>query len=129
LRGVLADRPGAVTALTRIFLDDIERWFGAAVAVPDAAARPSLCPRFGAVSFLHRFGSALNRHVHLHACVTDGLFRSRPESQGAEFLPARPVTPARGPPTAWAELVLAHDDRDAIQASPEDLSVIDICSR
>jgi len=36
----------------------------------------------------------LNRHVHLHACVTDGLFRSRHEGQGAEFLPARPVTPA-----------------------------------
>jgi hypothetical protein len=30
-------------------------------------------PRPDAVSFLHRFGSALNRHVHLHACVTDGV--------------------------------------------------------
>ncbi|MFM7184513.1 MAG: transposase [Planctomycetota bacterium] len=57
--------------------------------VPDVAARPSLRPRLGAVSFLHRFGSALNRHVHLHACVTDGLFRSRHEGQGAEFLPAK----------------------------------------
>ncbi len=26
------------------------------------------------VSFLHRFGSALTHHVHLHACVTDGVF-------------------------------------------------------
>ena len=33
LRGVLADRPVAVTTLTRIFLDDIERWLGAAVAI------------------------------------------------------------------------------------------------
>lgn len=95
LRGILADRPAAVTALTRIFLDEIERWLGAAVAiVPDAAARSSLRPHLGAVSLLHRFGSALNRHVHLHACVTDGLFRSRHECQGAEFLSARPVTPA-----------------------------------
>jgi len=95
LRGILADRPAAVTALTRIFLDEIERWLGAAVAiVPDATARPAVHPRLGAVSFLHRFGSALNRHVHLHACVTDGLFRSRHEGQGAEFLSARPVTPA-----------------------------------
>jgi hypothetical protein len=93
LRGVLADRPVAVTALTRIFLDEIERWLGAAVAiVPDAAARQSLRPRLGAVSFLHRFGSALNRHVHLHACVTDGLFM--PVQEGVAFLPARPVTPA-----------------------------------
>jgi hypothetical protein len=94
LRGFLAERPAAVTALTRIFLDEIERLVGAAAAiVPDAAARPSLRPRVGAVSFLHRFGSALNRHVHLHTCVTDGLFRPSPEGQGAEFLPARPITP------------------------------------
>ena len=58
----------------------------------DATARPSLRPRLGAVSFLHRFGSALNRHVHLHACVTDGLFM--PDHAGVAFLPARPVTPA-----------------------------------
>ena len=95
LRGFLADRPAAVTALTRIFLDEIERLLGDAIGlVPDASARSSLRPRLGAVSFLHRFGSALNRHVHLHACVTDGLFRSRHEGQGAEFLSARPVTPA-----------------------------------
>ncbi|NCA11791.1 hypothetical protein EBR56_08285 [bacterium] len=31
-------------------------------------------PRLGGNSFLHRFGSALNHHVHLHACVTDGVF-------------------------------------------------------
>jgi hypothetical protein len=31
-------------------------------------------PRLGGISFLHRFGSALNHHVHLHACVTDGVF-------------------------------------------------------
>ena len=80
LRGFLAERPAAVTALTRIFLDEIERLVGAAAAiVPDAAARPSLRPRVGAVSFLHRFGSALNRHVHLHVCVTDGLFTPGPE--------------------------------------------------
>ena len=35
---------------------------------------------------------------------------------------------ARGPPTDWGELVQAHDDRDVLQASPEDLPVIDIDS-
>ena len=93
LRGFLADRPAAVTALTRIFLDEIERLLGDAVGlVPDASARSPLRPRLGAVSFLHRFGSALNRHVHLHVCVTDGLFT--PDENGVAFLPARPVTPA-----------------------------------
>ncbi len=34
--------------------------------------------RFGAVSFVHRFGSALNAHTHLHCCVTDGVFSLDP---------------------------------------------------
>ena len=29
---------------------------------------------FGAISFLHRFGSSLNPHFHYHLCVVDGLF-------------------------------------------------------
>jgi hypothetical protein len=31
------------------------------------ATLPSPRPRVGAVYFLHRFGSGLNRHAHLHA--------------------------------------------------------------
>jgi hypothetical protein len=34
--------------------------------------------RFGAVSFVQRFGSALNAHTHLHCCVTDGVFSLNP---------------------------------------------------
>jgi len=34
-----------------------------------------------------------------------------------EPLEPPPVSPARGPPTEWAELVQAHDERDAIQSS------------
>jgi hypothetical protein len=34
--------------------------------------------RFGAVSFVQRFGSALNAHTHLHCCVTDGVFSLEP---------------------------------------------------
>ena len=30
--------------------------------------------RCGAVTFVQRFGSALNAHTHLHCCVTDGVF-------------------------------------------------------
>jgi hypothetical protein len=39
----------------------------------------------------------------------------------------RPIlSPARGPPTDWGELVQIHDDRDVIQASPDELPAIDI---
>jgi len=95
LRCFLADRPEAVTALTRIFLDEIERLLReAARPACDGNAPPSARARLGAMSFLHRFGSALNRHVHLHACVTDGVFTATDPADGVAFLPARPISPA-----------------------------------
>jgi hypothetical protein len=45
-------------------------------------------PRLGGVSFLHRFGSALNHHVHLHACVTDGVFMPAADGAGCAAPPA-----------------------------------------
>ncbi|NBV45945.1 MAG: hypothetical protein EBR86_10000 [Planctomycetia bacterium] len=45
-----------------------------------------------------------------------------------EPLEPPPVSPARGPPTDWGELVQVHDDRAVFQASPDDLPAIDIHS-
>jgi hypothetical protein len=91
LRGFLGDRPKAVAAVTRIFLAEIEKLLCSTHVTP-----PSTRPRLGAVSFLHRFGSGLNRHAHLHAAVTDGVFL--PGAHGPDgpsaFLPARPLTAA-----------------------------------
>jgi len=99
LRGFLADRPRAVAALTKIFLDEIERLQLAASGFNPAANAPSASrPRLGGISFLHRFGSALNHHVHLHACVTDGVFVPAAAEVGTDappaFLPARSITQA-----------------------------------
>ena len=38
------------------------------------------------------------------------------------------VSPARGPPADWSELVQVCDDRDIFQASPDELPAIDIRS-
>ena len=38
------------------------------------------------------------------------------------------VSPARGPPTDWGELVQVHDDRAIFQAPLDELPVIDIHS-
>jgi hypothetical protein len=97
LRGMLADRPRAVAALTKIFLDEIERLLLAASSGAHDAETPGAPrPRLGGISFLHRFGSALNHHVHLHACVTDGVFVPAADQAGCDaspkFLPARPAT-------------------------------------
>jgi len=54
--------------LTKIFLTEIERLLLAASGgTPDADMPRAARPRLGGISFLHRFGSALNHHVHLHA--------------------------------------------------------------
>jgi len=45
-----------------------------------------------------------------------------------EPLEPPPVSPARGPPTDWVEIVQVHDDRAFFQASPDDLPAIDIHS-
>ena len=45
-----------------------------------------------------------------------------------EPLDPPPVSPARGPPTDWGELVQADEDREAVQGSPDELPVIDIHS-
>ena len=47
--------------------------------------------RFGAVAFLHRAGSSLNEHPHLHSTVTDGVFAPNENGQ-AVFFPATDLT-------------------------------------
>jgi hypothetical protein len=38
------------------------------------------------VSFVHRFGSALNAHVHVHCCVIDGVFEpAQGDEEAAQF--------------------------------------------
>jgi hypothetical protein len=38
---------------------------------------------FGAVAFIHRFGSSLNEHVHFHVCAVDGVFEEVAGEGGA----------------------------------------------
>ena len=45
-----------------------------------------------------------------------------------EPLEPPPVSPARGPPTDWGELVQVHDDRDVFQGRIAELPAIDIHS-
>ena len=83
LRCFLADRPNAAAALTRIFSEEIEWLLCTAAGLTRDGDRPCPArPRLGALSFLHRFGSALNHHVHLHACATDGVFVPTGEGLG-----------------------------------------------
>jgi hypothetical protein len=61
------------------------------------APLPAAGPRLGGTSFLHRFGSALNHHVHLQACVTDGVFVPAADQAGCEAPPTFPTLPTAKP--------------------------------
>lgn len=67
--------------------------------------------------------------ILLIAFVTDsGPIRKILTHLGEPLEPA-PILPARGPPTDWGDhIVQLHDDRDAIQATPDELPAIDMHS-
>ncbi len=66
--------------------------------------------------------------IRLIAFITEpGPIRKILTHLGEPLAPP-PVSPARGPPTNWGELVQVHDDRDIFQASPNELPAIDIHS-
>jgi len=52
--------------------------------------RKSKC---GAITFLQRFGGALNLNVHFHSLVLDGVYEVLPESRGVRFLELPPPDP------------------------------------
>jgi len=86
LRWHLEREPKAVSTVLPILLRVVEDHLRQ--RIPGASARA----RLGAVSFVHRFGSALNRHVHYHCCVLDGLFEPLDDGQ-VRFLHAPALTP------------------------------------
>ena len=72
LRPYLHHNPDVAGAVLQIFLRAIRTTLRSTSpgAPPDA--------QLGAVSFLHRFGSALNPHFHFHLVVLDGVFAQVP---------------------------------------------------
>ena len=94
VRWHLREKPEVIGGLLRIFLRAVETTLRQRSPGAPADAR------FGAVAFVHRFGSYLNSHVHFHVLVTDGVF-SDADAGRAEFHPA---------------LDLSDDDVLAVQA-------------
>jgi Putative transposase len=86
LRWYVEREPKALSAVLHIFLRVIERH----LQQTSPGAGPGA--RFGAVSFVHRFDASLNRHVHFHCCVIDGMFECGPVGE-VQFRPAQALTP------------------------------------
>jgi len=67
--------------VVRIALNEMERAIRAhSPGAPDESGS-------GGVVFIHRFGSALNVHIHVHACLIDGLIGRT--SEGLSFHPVQ----------------------------------------
>jgi hypothetical protein len=69
LRPFLHHRPRTASAVLHILLRALQ------TTLREACPKAPRTASFGAVSFLHRFGSSLNPHFHYHLCVVDGLFQ------------------------------------------------------
>ncbi len=81
VRWHLREKPEVISGLLGAFLRAVETTIRQ--NSPDATSDA----RFGAVAFVHRFGSYLNSHVHFHVLVTDGVFSAGDEDT-AVFHPA-----------------------------------------
>jgi hypothetical protein len=75
------NKPEVVSGLFGVFLRAVE------TTVRQCSPGAPAGARFGAVAFVHRFGSYLNSHIHFHVLVTDGVFSAGQDGQ-AEFHPA-----------------------------------------
>ena len=85
LRYFLEREPAAASAVLQFFLRAVE------AHLRKSCPGTSVQARFGAVSFVHRFGPALNRHLHYHCCILDGLFEPL-GAGGVQFRQAAPLT-------------------------------------
>ncbi len=71
LRYYLQAEPTVQNLTLHIFLSAVEQGLRAACPVAQDSKT-----RIGAVAFIHRFGALLNRHVHFHCVVVDGVFEA-----------------------------------------------------
>jgi hypothetical protein len=86
LRPFLHRNPDVQSAVLRIFLRTIRTTLSrTSPGAPNDA-------QLGGISFLHRFGSALNRHFHYHVIVLDGAFSRGPDGE-ARFHEATRLQP------------------------------------
>ena len=86
LRYFLEREPVAASAVLHILLRVV------AAQLRRSSPGASAQARFGAVSFVHRFGASLNRHLHYHCCILDGVFEPL-QAGGVQFRQASALAP------------------------------------
>ena len=82
LRGLAATKPDVLTAVARIFAEEVESITKRLAGVAGAET--------GAVTFPQRFGGSLNLHVHYHLLAVDAVFEKH--GDGVRIHEAPPPT-------------------------------------
>ncbi|HEY1537035.1 MAG TPA: transposase, partial [Polyangiaceae bacterium] len=80
LRLLLARDPHVLTAVGRIFVQEIFRWQRERAGLSGLRSTAS-----GAVCFPQRFGGSMNLNVHFHVAVPDGVFTAAKGAARANF--------------------------------------------
>lgn len=91
LRPLLAADPAVLTLTSRVFFEELRRWYRGASGID---ADGDLRIETGAITFVHRGGGSLNLHTHLHVIAADGVWRCETDGSTPGFIPTRPPTRA-----------------------------------
>jgi hypothetical protein len=85
-----ATKPEVLRALARIHAEELARHYKQTAKKSGEDGKLHT----GAVTFVQRFGSSLNLHVHLHTCALDGVYVEGEEGELPRFVPADPPSRA-----------------------------------
>ncbi len=88
IRYFLQHNPVCIVPVLRIFVRAIKK-------VLVSVSKASDSDKLGAVTFLQRFGSSLNLHLHFHSVVIDGLFEGEGNFYPVGFLSSKTVFEAQ----------------------------------
>jgi len=91
LRARLAADPAALTLTSRVFFEEMRRWYRDASGI---ARTDELRVEGGALTFVHRGGGSLNLNTHLHVIAADGVWRCATDGTTPEFVATRAPTRA-----------------------------------
>jgi hypothetical protein len=90
-----ATKPGVLHALARIHAEELARHYKSAAKERGQTGELHA----GAVTFVQRFDSSLNVHVHLHTCALDGVYVEG-DGEALRFVAAAPPTWTSSPALA-----------------------------
>jgi hypothetical protein len=85
-----ATKPEVLRALARIHAEELARHYKSVAKKSGEVGKLHA----GAVTFVQRFGSSLNLHVHLHTCALDGVYVEDDDGEAPRFVSTAPPSRA-----------------------------------